>query len=216
MGAGFFGAGVGDALPPEPSAWPSASLPGREGVRLTSGPKTAIKRTLKEPTRTKDPSRFRHGAGAGGAAGPDRGARREAETGPGERGRRGDRPLARRRARSGTGARGGRSRGYRLRGDGGRAPARAGAVVRGRRRPVPTPSSSGVRRSRPRPAPSRDGPGGPRGGRARGGGNRVARTRPRRGGRRDGREGALRARPPASARGRVRRRARLRAPCRGG
>ena len=180
--------------------------------RLTSGSRSVIKKTKKEPRRTRDRLRFRHEEHTRGAADPDRGARRAAGAAPGERGRRGDRRLARRRPGPGTGACGGRPGGHRVRGGAVCPVARSGPVVRGRRRTLLSPSSPGVRRARPGPAPPGDGPGGQRDGGARGGGDGASRAGARRGGGRDGQGAALRARSPAPARGRGRRRARLRVP----
>ena len=181
-----------------------------ESIRLTSGARSVIKKTYEEPKRTWDRSRFRREKRTGRAAGPDRGPRREAGTAPGERGRRGDRRLARRRSHPGTGACGGRPGGHRVRGGAVRPVARSGPVVRGRRRTLLFPASSGVRRPRPGPASPGDGASGPRDGGARGGGDGASRAGARRGGGRDGRGAAVRARPPAPARGRGWRRARLR------
>ena len=185
-------------------------LLGGKNIRLTSGARSLIKKTYKEPRGPRERSRFRHEERTGGAAHPDRGARREAGAAPGERGRRGDRRLARRRPGPGTGACGGRPGGHRVRGGAVRPVARPGPVVRGRRRTLLFPASPGVRRPRPGPAPPGNGAGGPRDGGARGGGDGASRAGARRGGGRDGRGGAVRARPAAPARGRGWRRARPR------
>ena len=186
-----------------------------ESIRLTSGARRAIKKTYKEPRGPHERPRFRHEERTGGAAHPDRGARREEGAASGERGRRGDRRLARRRPDPGAGACGDRAGGHRFRGGTVLPPARADPVVRRRRRSLSSPSSPGVRRSRPGPVPRGDGPHGWRDGGARGGGNGASRAGARRGGGRGGRGGggdALRARPPAPARGRGRRGARPRVP----
>ena len=207
----------GGILTPDPlTSVPPVSfrLPERS-VRLTSGARRAIKKTYEEPKGPHERLRFRHEERTEGAADPDRGARREAGAAPDERGRRGDRRLARRRPDPGAGACGDRAGGRRFRGGTVLPSARAGPVVRRRRRSLSSHSSPGVRRSRPGPAPPGDGPHGQRDGGARGGGNGASRAGARRGGGRDGRGGggdAIRARPPAPARGRGRRGARLRVP----
>ena len=142
---------------PDPSAR-CPRLSRGEGARLTSGPEEVIKRTWKEPERTRTRRRFRHEERTGGAAVPDRNARREAGAASGERGRRGDRSLAWRWPGPGTGARGGRSGGYRFCGGAVRPPAWAGPLVRRRRRSLSSSLPPGVRRSRPGSAPPGDGP----------------------------------------------------------
>ena len=207
----------GGIFTPDPlTSVPPVSLPAPgESIRLTSGARRIIKKTYEEPRGPYKRPRYRHEERTGGAAHPDRGARGQEGAASGERGRRGDRRLARRRPRPGAGACGDRAGGHRFRGGTVRAPPRAGPVVRRRRRSLSSPSSPGVRCSRPGPAPPGDGPHGWRDGGARGGGNGASRAGDRRGGGRDGRGGggdALRARPPAPARGRGRRGARLRVP----
>ena len=208
---------IGGIIPPDPlvSVPPVSFLREEQSIRLTSGARRAIKKTYEEPRGPHEQPRFRHEERTGGAAHPDRGARRQEGAASGECGRRGDRRLARRRPDPGAGACGDRAGGRRFRGGALRAPARAGPVVRRRRRSLSSPSSPGVRRSRPGPAPLGDGPHGWRDGGARGGGNGASRAGARRGGGRDGRGGggdAFRARPPAPARGRGRRGPRLRVP----